>query len=105
METDTRYKQRMGALEEANFVRFARANLKRELQAGDLENLIMDPPEYIHTMKLLQLLLATPGFGMMRAKKIFGPHISVHKTIGDLTPHQRKYVITKIQTIRRGYHA
>jgi hypothetical protein len=79
--------------------------MKRELCLGevDLIDLIQDPPEYIHTMTLFHLILGTPRIGVVKAKSIIGPHISIHKTVGDLTPHQKKYVISKIRNIRRGW--
>lgn len=97
--------QRMEHLKEANRIRSARSKLKRELYLGDVEliDLIWDPPEYIRTMKVLQLILAAPHIGVVRAKSILGPHISIHKTLGNLTLHQRKYVVAKIRNIRRNW--
>lgn len=102
MDSDT---QRLGALKEANRIRSSRAQLKRELYHGDVQvtDLIRDPPEYIHTMKVLQLILATPHIGVVKAKRILGPHISIHKTVGDLTLHQRKYVVAKIRNARSNW--
>jgi hypothetical protein len=106
METDTRYQQRMGALEEANFIRFSRSQLKRNLRAGNVElaDLIEDPPDYIKTMQLLKLILAAPGIGIVRARKILGPNISPQRSVGDLTPRQRSMVVAHIQMIRRGWY-
>jgi hypothetical protein len=97
--------ERLEHLKEANRIRSARSKLKRELVLGDVTvaELLKNPPEYIFTMRVLDLILATPRIGVVRAKSILGPHISVHKTIGNLTPHQRKYILAKIQNTRRGW--
>ena len=51
--------QRREALERANAVRTARAKLKKDLAAGkaDLAPLIVNPPEFAATAKVLDLLL------------------------------------------------
>ncbi len=90
--------QRMAALEEANFIRFARANLKRDLHAGIVEaiDLIEKPPEYINTMTVYKLLMATPGIGKNKARRILRD-ISVDKTIGSLTQRQREAMVFRLQ--------
>jgi hypothetical protein len=92
--------QRMSALEEANFIRFARSNLKRDLHAGNVKaaDLISNPPEYIHTMKLFQLLMATPGIGKNKARRIIRD-IPVDKTIGTLTQRQRDAIVFRVKTV------
>ncbi len=102
---DTTTLQRLEHLKEANRIRSARSRLKRELVLGDVEliDLLENPPEYILTMKVLDLILAAPGVGVVKAKRILGPHISIHKTVGNMTPHQQKYVIAKIRNTRRNW--
>jgi hypothetical protein len=101
MVTDAKHQQRMGALEEANWVRFSRAQLKHNLRSGDVElvDLIEKPPEYIKKMRIFKLLMATPGIGIAKAKRILGPYISIDKTVGDLTPHQQKVIIHRLKTL------
>lgn len=98
MTPDAKYHQQMGALEEANRIRFVRVNMKRNLQSGEVDviDLIENPPEYINTMRLLKLLMATPGIGKAKAKRIMGPRISVDKTIADLTQRERDVIVWRL---------
>lgn len=85
-------KQRAEALQKANDVRFARARLKREIKAGEvaLQELLMEPPEIIHSMKLVDLLLATPKVGPVKTRAIFKRcRMTPTKTIEELSPRQR----------------
>jgi hypothetical protein len=61
--------QRMDALEEANRVRLLRAQLKRDLKARRVSicDVLADPPAWIETMPVLQLLLAVPKVGRVKA--------------------------------------
>ena len=54
--------QRMDALKRANEIRTRRARLKRDLKAGrtQIHGLLLDPPEYLLTAKVFDLLLAVP---------------------------------------------
>ena len=55
--------QRMDALKRANEIRTRRARLKRDLKAGraQIHGLLLDPPEYLATAKVFDLLLAVPS--------------------------------------------
>ncbi|MBA3748929.1 MAG: hypothetical protein H0W96_15765, partial [Solirubrobacterales bacterium] len=57
--------QRLDALSRANDVRSARAKLKKDLKAGrcTIEDLLRDPPDYILTAKVFDMLLAVPKYG------------------------------------------
>ena len=54
--------QRMDALARANQIRIQRAQLKRDLKAGrrSIHSLLLDPPEYVETAKVFDMLLAVP---------------------------------------------
>jgi hypothetical protein len=93
--------QRMDALEEANFIRYCRMNLKRNLKEGNIDaiDLIKHPPPYIKTMKLFDLLVAAPRIRQPTAKRILCL-ISPYTTVGELTIRQRDAVIARIQKIR-----
>lgn len=87
--------QRMSALTRANQIRSARAQLKRDLKAGrtSLAAIIMDPPDWLETAKLFELLLATPKYGRVKANKVLtSVRISPSKTIGGLSDRQRTEV-------------
>ena len=64
--------QRMDALRAANEVRALRAQLKRDLKAGrvSIGPLLLDPPPYLETAKVFDMLLALPKYGRVKATKI-----------------------------------
>ena len=93
--------QRMDALERANNVRTRRANLKRDLKAGrrNIHDLIMNPPDYIFTMKLWDLMMATPKFGRVKVNKTLAQmRISPSKTVGGLSDRQRSEICSFLRT-------
>jgi hypothetical protein len=80
--------QRRAALEEANRVRLARAQLKRDLKAGrvSIYDLLAEPPEWIETMPVAQLLQAVPGIGPVKARGMLQrTGISASKTVGSIS--------------------
>jgi hypothetical protein len=89
---DRSLEQRREALVNANATRSRRAVLKRDMKAGRVSvlDLIEDPPDYILTMKLLDLLLAAPTVGRVKALSLLKRcDISPVKTLGGLTYRQR----------------
>jgi hypothetical protein len=97
---DRSLQQRLDALERANVVRTRRATLKKDLKAGraSILPLILDPPDYLHTAKLIDVLLAVPKTGRVKASKVLQRcRISPHKTIGGLSERQRGEIITLLQ--------
>ena len=92
--------QRREALERANAVRTARAKLKKDLAAGkaDLAPLIVNPPEFAASAKVLDLLLSLPKIGQVKAHQILShARIAPTKTLGGLTGRQRGELLTHIQ--------
>jgi hypothetical protein len=88
--------QRMDALQRANQIRTRRAQLKRDLKAGrvSIHALLLDPPEWIETAKVLDMLLAVPKYGRVKANKILTMcRISPSKTIGGLSQRQRTELV------------
>jgi hypothetical protein len=88
--------QRMEALQRANDIRSARAQLKRDLKAGrqPIHELLLDPPEYLETAKVFDLLLAVPKYGRVKVNKILSNcRISPSKTIGGLSERQRTELV------------
>ena len=84
--------QRMEALERANRIRTRRARYKKDLKAGRERLLdgLVDPPEWLESAKILDVLLAVPKVGRVKANKILrGCAVSPSKTIGGLSPRQR----------------
>ncbi|MGI8729780.1 MAG: integration host factor, actinobacterial type [Solirubrobacteraceae bacterium] len=88
--------QRMDALERANVVRTKRAALKRDLKAGrcSIQALLTDPPEYLETAKVFDMLLAVPKYGRVKVNKVLTQcRISPSKTIGGLSQRQRDELV------------
>lgn len=92
--------QRKKALNRANVIRTKRADLKRDLKAGrvSIHDLLLEPPEYVHTAKIFDLLLAVPKYGRVKVNKILQMcRISPSKTIGGLSPRQRTELVSMLR--------
>jgi hypothetical protein len=88
--------QRLDALDKANVVRSRRAQLKRDLKSGraSIHTLLLEPPEYIHTAKVFDMLLAVPKYGRVKVNKVLTQcRISPSKTIGGLSQRQRDELV------------
>lgn len=89
--------QRMSALERANEIRTARKDLKHDLKVGRVEvtGLLLDPPEWLMTMKLFDLMIAVPKYGRTKVNRILTQcRISPSKTIGGLSERQRGELVS-----------
>jgi hypothetical protein len=92
--------QRMDALKRANEIRTQRARLKRDLKAGRIQihGLLLDPPEYLATAKVFDLLLAVPKYGRVKVNRILTHcRISPSKTIGGLSERQRNELVSYLR--------
>ncbi len=92
--------QRMDALARANQIRTRRAQLKRDLKSGRLsiQALLQDPPEYVETAKVFDMLLAVPKYGRVKVNKILALcRISPSKTIGGLSERQRSELVSLLR--------
>jgi hypothetical protein len=92
--------QRMDALAEGNRRRTLRAQMKRDLKAGRLrvQSVLEDVPEWAETMKVFDLLLATPKFGRVKVNRILVTcRISPSKTLVGLTERQRGELLGVLQ--------
>ena len=90
----------MRALERANEIRTRRAQLKRDLKAGKtkIEQLLLDPPEWVMSAKAFDMILAVPKFGRVKANKILSHcRISPSKTIGGLSERQRGELVSMLR--------
>jgi hypothetical protein len=88
--------QRMEALQRANRIRSQRAQLKRDLKAGrqSIGELLLNPPEWLQTAKVFDLLLAVPKYGRVKVNKILSQcRISPSKTLGGLSERQRNELV------------
>jgi hypothetical protein len=85
--------QRMRALERANKVRLARAELKRRIAEGHVSaaRVILVPPSEAHNWAVGELLTSQKRWGTTRCRKFLQRHrISETKALGDLTERQRR---------------
>ena len=88
--------QRMEALKRANDIRVRRARLKKDLKDGraQIEAILNDPPEYVSTAKVFDMLMAVPKFGRVKAARFLNQcRISQSKTVGGLSERQRAELI------------
>lgn len=96
--------QREEALKHANEVRTKRARLKRDLKAGraSIHTLLLDPPDYLKTAKVGDMLMSIPKYGRVKVNKVLTQcRISPSKTIGGLSERQRTELASLLRQ-RRG---
>ena len=78
--------QRMDALQKANEIRTAGRT--------SIHTLLLEPPEFLETAKVFDMLLAVPKYGRVKANKILQTcRISPSKTIGGLSERQRAELV------------
>lgn len=95
--------QRMEALQRANDIRTKRARLKKRIKAGKVSvaQVVAEPAPELHTMKLFDVLLATPKVGKVKANRIVQQaRVSPSKTLGGLTERQRGEVVPLLPGVR-----
>ena len=93
-------KQRLDALDRANDIRTRRAQLKRDLRAGRAQifSLLLDPPGFLETAKVFDLLLAVPKYGRVKVNRVLTQcRISPSKTIGGLSERQRTELVSYLK--------
>jgi len=84
--------QRMDALRRANRVRSQRARLKVDLKRGSVTIAVVlrDPPDFLLTAKVIDLLMAAPKCGRVKSARIMEQcRVSPSKTVGGLSDRQR----------------
>jgi len=90
----------MDALQRANQIRTRRAQLKRDLKGGrvSIHTLLLNPPDYVETAKVFDMLLAVPKYGRVKVNKILAQcRISPSKTIGGLSQRQRTELVSYLR--------
>lgn len=99
--------QHMRALERANLVRLARAELKRAIARGDLEaaDVVRDCPWETESMTISELLTSQRRWGRTRARKFLMPlALNENKQLGTLTPRQRRMLSTELSDRSPSHH-
>ena len=90
----------MEALQRANEIRTKRAALKRDLKAGraSIHSLLLEPPDFLETAKVFDMLLAVPKYGRVKVNKVLQLcRISPSKTIGGLSQRQRAELVSMLR--------
>ncbi len=96
--------QYMRALERANKVRLARAELKRKIATGELSvaEVILECPWEAESMAVADLLTSQRRWGDNRARKFLALiPMSETKTVGSMTERQRRTLATMLGAGRR----
>jgi hypothetical protein len=94
--------QYMRALERANQVRLARAELKRRVALGDLcvAEVILDCPWEADSMAVADLLMSQRRWGQTRCRKFLGQlAMSEKKTVGSMTERQRNTLAAMLTAV------
>ena len=92
--------QRIDALQRANHVRSQRAALKDALRQGgtSITAVIEEPPEYLLTAKVLDLIMAAPKYGRVKAARVMERcRVSPSKTVGGLSDRQRRELVEALK--------
>ena len=96
--------QYMRALERANQVRLARAELKRRVATSELAvgGVIMDCPWEAESMAIGDLLMSQRRWGQTRCRKFLAQvPMSEKKTIGSMTDRQRRTLAAMLTAPQR----
>src|SRR6201746_2379245 len=97
--------QHMRALERANSVRLARAELRGAGARGDLApaEVVRDCPWQTESMTISELLTSQRRWGRTRARKFLMPlSLNENKQLGTLTPPQRSILSTELASRAAG---
>ena len=84
--------QHLQALERANEVRLARAELKRRIARGDVTaaEVILDAPHEVSSMTIGDLLTSQRRWGTTRSRRVLSAvPLAENKAIGSMTERQR----------------
>jgi len=93
--------QRLRALERANAVRLARAELKRRIAEGDasVAEIVLEPPDEALSWAIGEMLMSQRRWGSTRCRKFLSRyHISETKPVGALTDRQRRLLADELES-------
>jgi hypothetical protein len=92
--------QHMRALQQANRVRLARAELKRQITDGELSvaDVVLDCPWESESMAIADLLMSQRRWGRTRCRRFLSSiPMSETKTIGSMTDRQRRALAARLR--------
>ncbi len=97
--TATAAPQHMRALSQANRVRLARAELKRQIADGarTVADVVLECPWEAASMSIGDLLMSQHRWGKTRCRRFLAPILmSETKTVGSLTERQRRELAARL---------
>ena len=100
--------QHMRALERANQVRLARAELKRRIADGgiDAADVILECPWEAESMAVADLLMSQRRWGHTRCRKFLAQiPMSEKKPVGSMTERQRRALAAMLRSRGRAFDA
>jgi hypothetical protein len=95
----------MRALERANQVRLARAELKRRIASGevDVAEVILECPWEAQSMAVADLLVSQRRWGQTRCRRFLSQlPMSEKKSLGSMTERQRRTLAAMLSSADRG---
>ena len=98
----TRGPQHMQALQQANAVRLARADLKRRVAEGNLSaaDVVLESPWEARSMTIADLLTSQCRWGSTRCRRFLqSVPMSEQKTIGSMTERQRQALARQLRSL------
>jgi len=98
--TAARAPQHLRALEQANRVRLARAELKRQIAEGarTVAEVILECPWEVESMTISDLLMSQHRWGRTRCRRFLQTlQISETKRIGSMTERQRDTLVARLK--------
>jgi hypothetical protein len=93
--------QRLRALERANAIRLARAELKRQIAEGEasVAEVLLEVPPHASSWAVWDLLMSQRRWGASRCRKfLWRNHISETKQLGALTERQRRLLAGQLSS-------
>jgi hypothetical protein len=93
--------QHLRALEHANRVRLARADLKRRIGAGQIAvaEVVAGPPSEVAGMSISELLMSQRRWGRARSRRLLlSLGVPENKRIGTFTERQREAISSELAT-------
>jgi hypothetical protein len=87
---------RRRVLEQAGAIRAQRTTLRSDIRSGTvrLAEIIADPPEYVSTMRVFDLLHSDPRLGRLRAERLLDEcGIPKRRTFAHLSDRERQVLI------------
>ena len=100
--------QHLKALEQANKVRLARAELKRQVASDETSaaDVVLGCPWQAASMEISDLLMSQRRWGRARCRRLLlSLGLPENKHIGTLTPRQRMALVAVLSAKGRAHHA